>query len=231
MVDISGAVVVVTGGTRGLGKAIVDELLARGAAKVYATSRSAKDSTDPRIVVPQLEVTDDSSVDALAALASDATIVINNAALLSSHGILDDFDAIRADFEANVLGVIRVSRAFSPVLARNGGGALLNMLSVASWLHGGGYSASKAAAWAVTNSLRLELHQQGTTVTGVHVGYIDTDMVKHVTEPKNDPAHVARMALDGLESGAAEVLVDEITRETKLKLADSPLVMYPQLTD
>ena len=231
MVDISGAVVVVTGGTRGLGKAIVDELLARGAAKVYATSRSAKDSTDPRIVVPQLEVTDDSSVDALAALASDATIVINNAALLSSHGILDDFDAIRADFEANVFGVIRVSRAFSPVLARTGGGALLNMLSVASWLHGGGYSASKAAVWAVTNSLRLELHTQGTTVTGVHVGYIDTDMVKHVTEPKNDPAHVARMALDGLESGAAEVLVDEITRETKLKLADSPLVMYPQLTD
>jgi NAD(P)-dependent dehydrogenase (short-subunit alcohol dehydrogenase family) len=146
MVDISGAVVVVTGGTRGLGKAIVDELLARGAAKVYATSRSAKDSTDPRIVVPQLEVTDDSSVDALAAFASDATIVINNAALLSSHGILDDFGAIRADFEANVFGVIRVSRAFSPVLARNGGGALLNTLSVASWLHSGGYSASKAAA-------------------------------------------------------------------------------------
>lgn len=231
MVNIDGAVAVVTGGTRGLGKSLVEELLARGAVKVYATSRSKKPSTDPRIVVPQLEVTSDESVAALAGLAADATIVINNAALFTSHSILGgEISGITEDFDANVLGLIRVSRAFAPVLSRNGGGALLNILSVASWLaYDGGYSASKAAAWSVTNSLRLELRQQGTTVTGLHVGYIDTEMISDVTDAKSDPADIARLAIDGLESGAVEILADEITRATKAKLADGPLVMYPEL--
>ncbi|CDP89124.1 MULTISPECIES: SDR family oxidoreductase [Mycolicibacterium] len=212
--QIQGATAVVTGGQKGLGKAIVDELLARGAAKVYATSRRPEPSTDPRVVVVEAEVTDGDSVARLAALAGDATIVVNNAGVTGGKSLLhSDLGEIRSVLETNLFGPLLVTRAFAPQLA---GGTLVNVASVLSWLPGfGAYGFSKAALWSVTNSLRAELSEQDTNVVGVYLGYTDTPMVADLDVPKNDPADVARQIVDGIESGAAEVLADELTRQVR----------------
>ncbi|MCV7075757.1 SDR family oxidoreductase [Mycobacterium szulgai] len=221
MVNIQGSTVVVTGGQRGLGKAIVAELLNRGAAKVYATARAPQPSDDPRVVSVPLDVTEAESVAALANTASDAEIVINNAGTLGAPKLLSsDIEEVRAVFETNYFGALRIAQAFAPILARNGGGALVDIHSVLSWVGGfGGYGASKAAFWSATNSLRIELQPQGTLVTGVHLGYTDTDMVSGYDVPKNDPRRVASEILDGIERGAAEVLADDLTRNVKAALS------------
>ncbi|WP_441957149.1 SDR family oxidoreductase [Mycolicibacterium houstonense] len=212
--QIQGATAVVTGGQKGLGKAIVDELLARGAAKVYATSRRPEPSTDPRVVAVEAEVTDGDSVARLAALAGDATIVVNNAGVTGGKSLLhSDLDEIRSVLETNLFGPLHVTRAFAPQLA---GGTLVNVASVLSWLPGfGAYGVSKAALWSAINSLRAELSEQDTDVIGVYLGYTDTSMVADLDVPKNDPADVARQIVDGIESGAAEVLADELTRQAR----------------
>src|SRR6202000_383263 len=178
MVNIKGSTVVVTGGQRGLGKAIVDEFLQRGAAKVYATARAPKPSDDPRVVSVELDVTKADSVAALAVTAADADIVVNNAGVLGAPKLLDaDIEEIREVFETNYFGALRVAKAFAPILAENGGGALVDIASALSWVAGfGGYGDSKAALWSTTNSLRVELEKQGTLVTGVHLGYTETEM-------------------------------------------------------
>jgi NAD(P)-dependent dehydrogenase (short-subunit alcohol dehydrogenase family) len=221
MVNVKGSTVVVTGGQRGLGKAIVEELLERGAAKVYATARSPKPSDDPRVVSVALDVTDPASVAALAIAASDASIVVNNAGTLGAPKLLSaDIEEIREVFETNYFGALRVAKAFAPVLAANGGGALVDIHSVLSWVGGfGGYGDSKAAFWSATNSLRIELAPQGTLVTGVHLGYTDTDMVSEFDVPKNSPQQVARDIVDGIEHGDAEVLADDVTRQVKASLS------------
>jgi NAD(P)-dependent dehydrogenase (short-subunit alcohol dehydrogenase family) len=221
MVNIKGATVVVTGGQRGLGKAIVDGFLQRGAAKVYATARTPKPSDDARVVSVELDVTKPESVAALAITASDADIVVNNAGVLGAAKLLDsDIEEVKAVFETNYFGALRVAKAFAPVLADNGGGALVDISSVLAWVGGfGGYGDSKAAIWALTNSLRIELEKQGTLVTGVHLGYTDTDMTTGFDVPKNDPADVARQVVDAVENGDAEVLADEMTRQTKAALS------------
>ena len=222
MVDVHGSVAVVTGGQRGLGKAIVDELLRRGAAKVYATARAPKPSGDPRVVSVALDVTDPDSVAALAEAASDAQIVVNNAGAVSGPSLLhEDFAQIRAVFETNYFGALSVARAFAPVLAANGGGALVDIASVLSWLSGSGaYGDSKAALWSATNSLRQELAPQHTLVVGAHLGYTDTDMVADVDAPKNDPRDVAAAILDGVERNQTEVLADELTRAIRAGLSE-----------
>ncbi|MFK0251164.1 SDR family oxidoreductase [Amycolatopsis azurea] len=219
MTSIEGAVVLVTGGQRGLGRAFVAELLDRGAAKVYATARTPRAETDPRIVPLPLDVTDPESVRALAAEASDATIVFNNAGVLGLGSLLgEDVDAHRPVFETNVFGALRVAQAFAPRL--KGGGALVNVHSVLSWAAGSGsYGASKAAFWSLTNSLRIEFAEQGTQVVGVHLGYTDTDMTQGLDIPKNDPRDVARQVVDGLEKGETEVLTDDLTRRVKAALS------------
>jgi NAD(P)-dependent dehydrogenase (short-subunit alcohol dehydrogenase family) len=221
MVAINGSTVVVTGGQRGLGKAIVDELLYRGAEKVYATARAPKPSEDARVVSVALDVTDPESVNALAALASDATVVINNAGTIGAPRLLaSDLDDVRTVFETNYFGAVRIARAFAPILGRNGGGALVDIHSVLAWVAGSGaYGDSKAAFTSATNSLRMELEEQQTLVTGVHLGYTDTDMVADVDAPKNDPRQVARDILDGLERGATEILADDVTRHFKAALS------------
>lgn len=221
MVSIQGSTVVVTGGQRGLGKAVVTELLERGAAKVYATARAPQASNDPRVVSVALDVTDAASVAALADTAVDAQIVINNAGIVGGHSLLgSDIEEIRAVLETNYFGALRVAQAFAPILARNGGGALVDIHSVLSWMGGfGAYGASKAALWSATNSLRIELEQQGTLVTGVHLGYTDTEMIADFDVPKNDPKDVARAILDGVERGDAEVLADDLTRHVKAALS------------
>ena len=221
MVNIKGSTVVVTGGQRGLGKAIVEAFLQRGAAKVYATARAPKPSDDPRVVSLALDVTDQKSVDAFAAEAADADIVVNNAGTLGASQLLSaDIDEIREVFDTNYFGALRVAKAFAPVLAENGGGALVDILSVLSWVAGfGGYGDSKAALWLATNSLRIELEKQGTLVTGVHLGYTDTDMTSDFDVPKNDPRDVAREIVDGVERGDVEVLADDMTRHIKAALS------------
>jgi NAD(P)-dependent dehydrogenase (short-subunit alcohol dehydrogenase family) len=137
---------------------------------------------------------------------------------------------VRREFETNFYGPLLVTRAFVPIIERNGGGHLLNVHSVLSWLGVlGSYSASKAALWSQTNSLRLDLKPRGIDVTGLHVGYVDTDMAAAVDAPKSTPESVAAQALDGIESGAFEVLADDLTRQVKAGLAADPAVLYPQL--
>jgi NAD(P)-dependent dehydrogenase (short-subunit alcohol dehydrogenase family) len=221
MTKIEGAVALVTGGQRSLGKAFVDELLARGASKVYATARQPEVSVDDRIVPLALEVTDPASVQALATRAPDVTIVINNAGSTLrgpiSRARIEDVGTI---FDTNLFGPLRVTQALAPALAANGGGALINIHSALSWAAGtGAYGASKAALWSMTNSLRIELAGQGTQVLGVHLGYTDTDMTAALDVVKNDARQVAQDTLTALENGESEALVDDISRQLKAALA------------
>ena len=221
MVSVSGATVLVTGGQRGLGKATVEMLLERGAAKVYATARNPREEPDPRVVPVALDVTDADSVAALGDIASDASIVFNNAGAPGTSPLLTtSIDDIRAVFETNVFGAVRIAQEFAPILKANGGGALVDIHSVLSWLGGAGaYGASKAAIWSATNSLRLELAPQGTLVVGVHLGYTDTDMIAELDVPKNDPRDVAARVIDAVEAGETEVLADDLTRHVKTLLS------------
>ncbi|OJZ69154.1 short-chain dehydrogenase [Mycobacterium paraffinicum] len=230
MVTIKGSTVVVTGGQRGLGKAIVDELLERGAAKVYATARAPKASVDPRVVAAELDVTSAESVAALAVSASDAEIVINNAGVLGAAKLLDsDIEEVRAVFETNYFGALRVAKAFAPILAANGGGALVDIASILSWMPGsGGYGDSKAALWSTTNSLRIELEKQGTQVVAAHLSFTDTEMASGFDTPKNDPRQVARAIVDGIEGGEPEVLADDDTRYVKAALS-GPVEALPRM--
>ena len=214
---------VVTGGQRGLGAAFVQELLRRGAAKVYATSRTPQSSKNSRVMHPQLDVTDALSVSSLAATAKDANIVVNNAGVIGGKSLLrSDLEEIRAVFETNYFGALRVARAFAPVLARNDGGVLVDIHSVLSWAPGtAAYGDSKAALWSATNSLRIALREQNILVIGVYLGYTDTDMVRHLTVPKNDPKEVARKVVDAIEQEKTEVLVDEFTKMVKATLSES----------
>jgi NAD(P)-dependent dehydrogenase (short-subunit alcohol dehydrogenase family) len=230
MVNIKGSTVVVTGGQRGLGKAIVEELLRRGAAKVYATARAPKPSSDPRVVGLQLDVTNADSVAALAASAPDVEIVINNAGVLGARKLLDsDIEEVREVFETNYFGALRVAKAFAPILAGNGGGALVDIASILSWMPGsGGYGDSKAALWSATNSLRLELEKQGTLVVAAHLSFTDTDMTSGFDAPKNTPGQVARAIVDGIERDDTEVLADDDTRYVKAALS-GPVEALPRM--
>ncbi|MET9174472.1 SDR family oxidoreductase [Streptomyces misionensis] len=232
MTTIKDSVVLVTGGSRGLGKALVEELYERGAAKVYATARDPRAVTHPDAVPLALEVTDPASVAAVAARTPDVTVLINNAGIsLGAHSLLDaPLDDVRREFETNFYGPLLVTRALVPVIERNGGGHLLNVHSVLSWLGiAGSYSATKAALWSQTNSLRLELRPRGIEVTGLHVGYIDTDMTSGIDAPKSDARDVAALALDGVEAGAHEVLADDLTRSVKAGLSGDLAALYPKL--
>jgi len=233
-VNVEGSVALVTGANRGLGRAFARALLDAGAAKVYAGARDPESVTDPDVVPVALDVTDHEQVARLAAELGDVTIVINNAGVGLGAAAVggDDLDTHRAEFEVNYFGLLAVSRAFAPVLAANGGGALVNMLSALSWVsfpEFGNYSATKSAAWSLTNGLRTQLRSQGTLVVGVHAGYIDTDMVAGVDAPKIAPEEVARQTVAGIAAGAEEVLADEVSRNVKAALPDDLATLYPNI--
>lgn len=219
------AIVLVTGANRGLGAAFTHELLARGASKVYAAARDpASVARLPGVQAIRLDVTQADQVAAAAVVARDVTLVINNAGIAGAGGFLaEDSEALAHRLlETNFFGVLRMSRAFAPILAANGGGALLNVLSIAAWINGGqlaAYAASKSAAWSLTNSLRHELQAQGTQVTALHMGFVDTDMVRGIPGDKTSAPDIAKRALDGLEAGQPEVLADERTRMVKQGLS------------
>lgn len=231
MTAIKGATVFVTGGGRGIGKMLVEELYARGAGKVYATARDPRTVTHPDAIPLALEVTDPASVAAAAAQAQDVTILINNAGASARASYLDSpMEEVRRDLETNFYGPLLVTRALAPIIERNGGGHILNVHSALSWLADGTpYSASKAALWSQTNSLRLALLSRGIRVTGLHVAYVDTDMTSGLDAPKADPRDVAAAALDGIEAGAYEVMADDTTRWVKSLLSADLDAMYAQL--
>jgi NAD(P)-dependent dehydrogenase (short-subunit alcohol dehydrogenase family) len=221
--ELTSAVAVVTGANRGFGRHLAGQLIERGA-KVYAAARNPEAVDLPGAIPLQLDVTDPESVAKAAVTAADATLLINNAGVAVGGPVLGgDLDGIRLDMETNYFGTLLATRAFAPVIEGNGGGAVLNVLSVLSWLHPGGYgsySAAKAAAWALTNASRDLLAPRGITVTGLHVGYMDTDMAAAVPpEQKSDPALVAALALDAVARGDAEILGDDLTRGVKAQLS------------
>ena len=223
---IDRSTVLVTGANRGLGKAFTEALVAAGAT-VYAGARDPESITTTGATAVRLDVTDPTSVAEAAARLGDVTVVINNAGIGRGGSVLtsDSLDGFREELETNVIGPLNVTRAFAPVLAGNGGGAVVNILSALSWMTSptvGGYSASKAAAWSLTNVTRGELRDQGTLVVGVHVGYMDTDMAAHVDAPKLAPADLVVQVIEALEKGEEEVLGDETSRFVKSVLSGPP---------
>lgn len=221
---IRDSVAFVTGANRGIGLEFARELLAAGARKVYAAARDPKSIHLEGAEQVLLDVTAPETIAAAARRCTDVDLLINNAgiALWADFLAPGSLRAARAEMETNYFGPLELSRAFAPILAKNGGGAIVNMLSVVSWVAvptGGTYSASKAAAWSLTNGLRRELKAQGTQVLGVHAGPVDTDLARQLTFPKVKALEVVRQALRALEAGRAEVLVDELSRQVKAGLS------------
>jgi NAD(P)-dependent dehydrogenase (short-subunit alcohol dehydrogenase family) len=224
---LDNAVVLVTGANRGLGQEFARQALALGAKKVYAGARDPSQVTLPGVVPIRLDVNDPVQVASVAASAGDVTLVVNNAGIAITGGLLgeDRADALRRMLETNVFGMLHMSQSFAPVLANNGGGALLNVLSVASWITMpmlAAYAVSKSAAWSLTNGLRNELRGQGTQVLGLHVGFIDTDLTRGIELPKLSPDFVVERAYAALENGDSEVLIDELSQNVKRGLAAEP---------
>ncbi|MEU7040490.1 SDR family oxidoreductase [Streptomyces varsoviensis] len=231
--DIAGSTALVTGANRGIGRRFVEQLLERGAEKVYAAVRRPESvgDLDPRITPLYLDLLDEKSISEAAEAARDVTLLVNNAGISTGARLLGDgLDMVRQDLETHLFGTLRVIRAFAPALAANGGGAIVNVLSVLSWVAtpegSGSYSVAKAAEWGMTNGVRVELAGQKILVQGVHLAAADTDMMAGRDVPKADPADVARAALDGVQAGALEVLVDDASRFVKSALAGDPARMY-----
>lgn len=231
--DIQNSVALVTGANRGLGKAFVQVLLNAGAKKVYAAARDPASITPMDGVIPvKLDVTNAEHISAAARDYGDVNLLINNAGIMQGAGLLDvsSLDAARIEWETMCFGPLALSQAFAPILAANGGGAILNVLSALSWINMPGiatYSSAKSAAWSLTNGLRIELAAQGTQVLGLHVGYMDTDMIRGVEAQKADPHEVARLALEGVQKDEVEVLADSTCVYLKLELSNGIYLQPP----
>jgi len=232
---IEGCVALVTGANRGLGAAFCRTLLDRGATKVYAGARDLQTLDHDGVIPVPLDVTSAADIASAADRCGDVTLLVNNAGIGTRTSVLSGtaLEAAHLEFETNVFGPLALNRAFAPALAANGGGAIVNVLSVLSWVSMPAtaiYCASKAAGWSLTNSLRQELVAQHTHVLGLYVGYMDTDMTAGIDGPKSDPVAVADQTLDGVEAGAYEVLADDISRHVRSALSGDLVALYPLLT-
>lgn len=231
-IDLTTSTVLVTGANRGFGRHLAEQLVQRGAT-VYAAARRPE-SVDLDGVHPlRLDITDPASVAEAAAIASDVTVLINNAGIGTGASFLTGEVAdLRREFDTHVFGTLDVTRAFAPVIEANGGGAILNVLSALSWISFpavGGYSGAKAAEWSMTNALRAELAPRGIRVSGLHVGYMDTDLTAGVDAPKSDPAVIAKLTLDQLADGEAEIVADDTSRQVLAGLSGGVAALYPAL--
>jgi NAD(P)-dependent dehydrogenase (short-subunit alcohol dehydrogenase family) len=221
------SVALVTGANRGLGLAFTRALLAAGARKIYAAARDPASIKQPGVQAVKLDVTKPAEVEALARELGDVTLLVNNAGITRGSSFLapGGVESLRDELETNLFGPLLLARAFAPILAKNGGGAIVNVLSVLSWVtipSSSTYSATKSAAWSLTNGLRNELGGQGTQLLGLHVGYMDTDMVRDVVAPKSRPEDVVRQTLEALETGKSEILADDVSRQIKQNLSAEP---------
>ncbi len=234
--QIAGGAALVTGANRGLGAAFARALADRGA-KVYAGARDPDAVNEPGVTAVRLDVTSPSDIAAAVQRCADVHLVVNNAGVVYNTTFLgaSSLEPARQEMEVNYFGVLAVTRGFAPVLAHNGGGAVINVLSIVSFFNfpgGASQAASKAAAWSMTNGLRMELRDQGTLVVALHAGFIDTGpagMAASFTGPKLAASDVVAQALDAVESGREEVLVDKRTRFMKASLSDDLNLIYPDV--
>jgi len=232
--QINGATALVTGANRGLGQVYARELVSRGAAKVYGAARNPAAVTEPGVTPVALDITDPGRVAQVAGECADVSLLVNNAGVLKYSTFIGapDLAAARAEMEVNYFGTLSMCRAFAPVVAANGGGAIVNMLSVTSFYTNpldASYGASKAAAWSLTNGIRVELAHNGTLVIGVHAGFIDTDMAALTDAPKVSPESVAQQVFDAVEAGQIEVLADDRSRFVKASLSRDHELIYPDV--
>jgi len=230
---IEGAIALVTGANRGLGLHFVEALVEFGAAKIYATARDI-DTLEPLVkkhgglVVPLgLDVTEQAQVDAVAEAAQDVTLLLNNAGVLDGRSLLEapSLSGFEHEMAVNVFGLARMCQAFAPIIEANGGGAIVNMLSVACLIHfpcSGTYSAAKAAAMSLTEVLQFELRDKGIEVFGIYAGWIDTEMAGYAAVDKASPDEVARNTMAGIEAGDSDIDATEGLIETRANLHNNP---------
>lgn len=235
---INQQVALVTGAGRGIGREFVLELLERGARKVYVAVRDPENIhyADDRVLPLRLDLLDSDTVEDAAKIAGDVTLLVNNAGVSTGASLISgELRDLHLEMDTHYWGTLGVIREFAPVLARNGGGAIVNILSALAWFSmsgAGGYAAAKAAAWNMTNAIRLELASQGTLVQSVLFGVARTEMMTEAyTGPAIDPREVPRQSLNGLETGAIEVIVDDTTAWVKAALAGDRAEFYAQLEE
>lgn len=230
---ISEQVAFVTGANRGFGRHLALELLSRGA-KVYAGARNPESIDIPGVIPVKLDITNPQEVDAAAMVAKDVTLLINNAGSSTGAALIDgDLDKIHLEFNTHFFGTLSMVRTFAPIITNNGGGTILNILSALSWASSGtvgAYTAAKAAEWALTNDLRLNLYPQNVRVAGLHVGFMETDMTSSLEVPKSNPEDIAKIAIDGLESDSFEIVADDVSRKIQRNFAGGVSAIYPHLS-
>ncbi|WP_339187165.1 SDR family oxidoreductase [Paenibacillus sp. FSL P2-0121] len=230
---ISEQVAFVTGANRGFGRHLTLELLSRGA-KVYGGARNPETINIPGVIPVKLDITNTQEVEAAVILAKDVTLLINNAGSATGATLLDDeVEKIHLEFDTHFFGTLSMVRAFAPIIEKNGGGSILNVLSALSWFSSGtvgAYSAAKAAEWALTNDLRLNLYPHNIRVSGLHVSFMDTDMTTSLEVPKASPADIAKIAINGIESGSFEIIADDNSRMIQGGLAGGVPALYPHLS-
>ncbi|GAA3633480.1 SDR family oxidoreductase [Kineosporia mesophila] len=229
--ELKNSVALVTGANRGLGRHFAQQLVDRGAAKVYATARRPELVDLPGVEVLPLDITDEEAVARVAQVATDVTLLVNNAGVTSMADLITgDKAQIRQDLDIFFWGTLEMMRAFAPVLKANGGGGIVNVNSAMSWVaadRAGAYHVAKAAEWALTSGARLELAQQGTYVGGAYLGMTDTGHQEWWDGPLGDAAEVVGKILDGVEAGDLEIIVDELAARAKALLAGDPRDAYP----
>jgi NAD(P)-dependent dehydrogenase (short-subunit alcohol dehydrogenase family) len=227
--DITGKTALVTGANRGLGRHLAAQLRDRGAT-VYAAARNPATVDLPGVTPIALDITDPASVAAAADTASGVAILVNNAGSSTRSSLLTGDPAdIRLEMDTHFFGTLAVIRAFAPQLAARDSSAILNILSALSWVtfpDTGAYCAAKSAEWSLTNALRLELAPQGTRVSSLHVGYMDTDMARSIDAPKSDPEVIAKLAIDGIVAGDPEIIADEVSRQVLAGLSSGVAGLY-----
>ncbi len=241
-IRIRDSVCFVTGSNRGIGRAIVEELLKSGAAKVYAAARDPDALRDlalsfkGRVLAVPLDVTNEIQIAAAARAAQDTQILINNAGILKYTGIIGapDIRSAREEMEVNYFGLMNMARAFAPILKKNHGGALVNIASVAGLIGMAGfgtYCATKAAVHSLTQSVRGELKDQGTLVACVYPGPIATDMTAGFEMEKDSPQNVARAIIKGLESGSEEIYPDKFSRGFAERFRQDPKAVEKEMAE
>jgi NAD(P)-dependent dehydrogenase (short-subunit alcohol dehydrogenase family) len=232
--QLEGSVALVTGTSRGLGRAFVEELLRRGARRVYAASRDGATFSDARVVALRLDITDPVQVRAATAAAPDVQLLVNNAGTNTAHSVLQtDLENLRRDFDVNVHGTLGVTRAFVPVLEATKQAAIVNIISVLAMANMpmvGGYSATKAALWSLTQALRAELRGRGIRVHGAFPGVIDTDMSRGFEVPKAAPQAVASAVLDGVVAGHDDIATDPMSADVLDLFARDPRELERRFT-